>query len=1375
MSADDPHPQQGDDAPGDGPRRGSPGENGEASEGAEVASGTKERPIVAGIGASAGGVEALQAFFEAVPEGLGVAFVVVIHLSPEHRSELAAILDRTTHLTVQQVEGTMDLEGDCVYVIPPGRRLEITDTSVGAFPFEEPRGQRAPIDAFFRSLAVQHGDGFGVILTGGGSDGAVGVKAIKEAGGLILVQDPDEAAFDSMPRAAIATEVADLVLPVRDLAARLADLTHTKRRIRETLGTGAPAPLDGDGEEALGRILTHLHARTGHDFSKYKRSTVLRRVGRRMQVHRKETLKDYLAFLRQHVEEAQALFEDLLISVTTFFRDPEAWAALAEAVIPQLFDGLPRSGPEAQEEPLRLWVPGCATGEEAYSLAILLLEEAERRDVWPEVQVFASDLDAGGLATARGGRYPAAIEADLAPERLRRFFVREGDHYRVTKEVRDCVLFAQHSLLRDPPFSRLDLVSCRNLLIYLDRDLQRQVFGILHYALRPGGFLFLGSSEAAEGDYFRTLDKRHRLFQAREATGEPSRLPELLVAAPRLRTPAEHERAHREPPPPRTLHQALLEDLAPPSLVVDERRQVLHLSETAGRFLQPPGGAPTRDATELVRPELRAELRAALFRAFEHDERTLSPFVPVRFNGTPRRVALLVRPRPGEGAGQPRPSGERLALVVFVEGGEAVLGAAEGEVSEEAVQGLQAELRQTQGRMRAAREEHEATVEELRAANEELQSINEEHRSTAEELETSKEELQSINEELQTVNNELKSKLDELARAYGDLENLMVATEIGTLFLDRHLRIQRFTPQVADLFNITLSDRGRPIADFTHRLHYDGLDADARAVLDDLQPVEREVRSEDGRWFLARLRPYRTVEDKIDGVVATFVDVTGRREAEEALRAARHRLEQTLEHLPAGVVLADTAGALVYGNPTVERIFARPFIETGAFEEYGRWPLFRPDADEPFPLDRMPMTRSLTEGVVVTGEEMRVRRPDGSFRHVVVNTAPILGEDGRPVYGVAAFIDVTARRAAEEALRQSEERYRLLFEGVEEYAIFTTDPAGAITTWNSGAEALFGYPDAEALGRPGAMLFTEEDREAGVPEREMATAAKTGTASDDRWHVRQDGSRFWASGVLTALDGAGGDLRGFAKVLRDNTQRKEAEDALRWAKETLEVRVAEAAGQVRELAARLTVAEQEERQRVAQVLHDDLQQLLFGVQMQLAACLRSAEAADPEALAAEVRQADAWLDDAIETTRRLTVDISPPLLQGEGLAQALEWLVAQMETVHGLRVEVRAERDLPIPGDAMRILLFQVLRELLFNVVKHADTDRATVTLHDGDGLTITVADDGDGFDPSAVEGGTGFGLFGARERLRFFGGRMEVEAAPGEGTRVRLHVPLPE
>lgn len=714
-----------------------------------------------------------------------------------------------------------------------------------------------------------------MVLSGAGSDGAVGVKAIKEAGGIVLVQNPEEAEYSSMPRSAIATEVADFVLPIAELAHRLVDLIRAKKETNW-------ARRSDDDESFLRRILAHLRARTGHDFSHYKRTTVYRRVLRRMQVTRMDTLERYFSHLREHAEESQALLGDLLISVTTFFRDPKCFEVLARSVIPGIFEN-----PEAGV--VRVWIPGCATGEEAYSIAILLLEETARHEFRPEIQIFASDIDSNALAIAREGRYPSAIEADVNEERLRKFFTDDGDFYRVKRELRDIVLFANHSLLKDPPFSRLDLVSCRNLLIYLDRDMQQEVLTTLHYGLNPNGFLFLGSSESADtpAGLFRPIDRDARIFQS---TGR--RRDQLPALPSRMLPPLTFDRGAPAQDMrslgargAQTLHRQTLELVAPPSILVDDAYRVIHLSESVGRYLQPQGGPLSSDVTDLVREEFRLELRAALHRAFERNESSLSAALFVQFNGTARRVYLQVKPVP------PRESekGGRRALVLFIESGtdELVSGNAEGErPAGEDVRRLHQELDLMQGRLRTMREESEAANEELRAANEELQSINEEYRSTADELETSKEELQSINEELQTVNSELKLKLETVSRAHSDLQNLMAATDVGTLFLDPDLKIHRFTPRLTELFSITAGDIGRPITDFTHRVEYDDLTADARRVLRDLTPTEREIRGRSGAWYMLRLRPYRTVDDKIDGVVATFMDVTERHRMEDALRAS---------------------------------------------------------------------------------------------------------------------------------------------------------------------------------------------------------------------------------------------------------------------------------------------------------------------------------------------------------------------------------------------------------------------------------------------------------------------------------------------------------
>ncbi|NEU99534.1 chemotaxis protein CheB [Bradyrhizobium uaiense] len=881
----------------------------------EEAEPNRPKTIVVGIGASAGGVRALQDLFAALPEKTGAAFVVVVHLDPDTRSEMSNILAARTHMPVLQVGDPVALQPDHVYVIPPDRRLHITDDEIATAEFEEPRGKRAPIDLFFRSLAEQHGDGCAVILTGAGSDGAVGVRAVKESGGIILVQDPTEAEFPSMPRAAIATGIADFILPIREIAQRLTELVREKNN-------GTPADLRGLNSDLLRRILAHVRVRTGHDFSKYKRATILRRIARRMQVTRSDSPNAYYDVLRDSPDEAQALLGDLLISVTSFFRDKEAFQTLELQVIPQLFHG------KLSDRAIRVWVPGCATGEEAYSVAMLLLEQASRQDIRPTIQVFGSDIDARALAMAREGQYPAAIEADVSEDRLRRFFVKEGDHYRVRQELRDLVLFASHSLLKDPPFSRLDLIACRNLLIYLDRDLQELACNTFHYALHPDGFLMLGTSESADNPpgQFRTFDRKARIYQSSAAPGELRLLPRLLGSVAVV-----HEQAAHPMRPPSTsallneaaAHRQALEKLAPPSILVDQSHRVLHMSENAGRFLQPAGGPLSGNVVDLVRPELRFELRSALHRVFETAQPWLSLPIPVRFNGSPHRVLMHVKPAEDHDDG-----GENRAIVLFIEGG-AVEQVTDGQSAEigagnEIINRLREELQQTQARLRTTREESESANEELRAANEELQSINEEYRSTSEELETSKEELQSINEELQTVNSELKLKLEAVSRAHSDLQNLMAATDFGTLFLDSSLRIKRFTQQVTELFSITPSDEGRPISDFAHRLEYDGLVGDARRVLSNLTPIAHEIRSRDGRWYDVRLRPYRTVDDKIDGVVLTFVDMTDRRLTEEALRTSERKLRQETQLVELSrdpIFIWDFSGTILEWNRGSEQLY----------------------------------------------------------------------------------------------------------------------------------------------------------------------------------------------------------------------------------------------------------------------------------------------------------------------------------------------------------------------------------------------------------------------------------------------------------------------
>ena len=670
----------------------------------------------------------------------------------------------------------------------------------------------------------------------------------------------------------------------------------------------------------------------------------MRRVTRRMQVCRTHTLSGYADYLMVTPEEAKELFSDLLISVTMFFRDARAFDALQRHAIQPILEDVEALG----DDGVRAWVVGCATGEEAYSIAILFAEEAERRKIHVPIQIFATDLDEGALATAREGRYPKSIVADVSEERLARFFVDEGSHYSVRKEIRETVLFAHHSVLKEPPFMRLDLISCRNLLIYLERSLQQQVCGVFHYGLEPSRFLFLGSAETADtaAELFTPLDREARVYAAKPTVSH------ALPILPQFPSPERLRIQRSSPHPsydlgarPAELHVRALERGAPPSVLVDSAQNIIHMSETAGRFILHSAGPISSRLATVVRPELRLDLRLALARALDEQLPALTHSTPVAFDGERRRVSMHVVPVPTD-----ERTGAQ-ALVYFLDSGPAD-GEDFGEEEEgrpEAVRRLHGELKSLQEALVASRSGHDATIQDLRAANEELQSTNEEYRSTAEELETSREELQSINEELRTVNAELKSKLEGISSAHNDLQNLTAATEIGTLFLDADLRIRMFTPPITDLFNIAKNDVGRVITDFTKRIDYDGLAEDANRVLRELAPLEREVRSAADHWYVMRLRPYRTVENRINGVVLTFVDITQRLLAEAALSRSEQEFRALVEASSQVVYRMSPGwdrmhrlfgGGPAFGHRGAERDLGRPLHSRG---RAGHRPLSGPE------------------------------------------------------------------------------------------------------------------------------------------------------------------------------------------------------------------------------------------------------------------------------------------------------------------------------------------------------------------------------------------------------------------------------------------------
>lgn len=844
-------------------------------------------PVV-GIGASAGGLSAFEAFFSAMPadKDPGMAFVLVQHMAPDHESILVELIRRYTRMEVFEVTDGMRILPNCAYVIPPNRDMAL---SKGALQLLDPvatGSHRLSIDFFFRSLAQdQRERAICVILSGAGSDGTQGMRAIKAEGGMAMAQTPASTEYDAMPRSAIATGLIDFTLPPAEMPAQL--LAYVRGVARKA--SLRPSSIAVKVDEPIKNILTLLRAHTGHDFAQYKPNTVNRRVERRMVVQQIDRPEQYLLLLKENPAEIEALFRDLLIGVTKFFRDAEAFEAVQKQIARRL-----ASTPVGS--PVRVWALACSTGEEAYSVAILFREQMELMKQSFRLQLFATDIDSRAIATARAGLYPSSIATDVSPERLSRWFSPEGDSYRIDKSIRDTLIFSEHDVVKDPPFSRLDFISCRNLLIYMGPELQRKLFPLFHYALNQDGMLLLGSAETV-GDFeelFAPLDRKAKLYQRQETHS-----PTSLVPAPSAPRATSHRSVGRVPPPSPREPELPLRELAeraflaraPVGALVNARGDLLYVHGYTGKYLQPAPGEAGLSILRMARAGLAHELANALQRASTTKELVCYPKLRVRADGATSTINLTVEPiLPGG-----NPADEALFLVAFEEvtlsepgspayGGPGSGGGSPQEASDARIAVLTQELRAKDEYLRRTQEEAQTANEELRSANEELQSTNEELQSTNEELETSKEELQSVNEELATVNAELQTKVSDLSRANNDMNNLMAGTGVGTIFVDHQLCVRRFTPAVTPLVNLIRTDVGRPLGHIvSNLLGYDRLVSDVQEVLETLIPKEVEVKTQAAAWFLLRIRPYRTLENVIEGAVITFTEITEQKHAQGVL------------------------------------------------------------------------------------------------------------------------------------------------------------------------------------------------------------------------------------------------------------------------------------------------------------------------------------------------------------------------------------------------------------------------------------------------------------------------------------------------------------
>jgi two-component system CheB/CheR fusion protein len=823
---------------------------------------------VVGVGASAGGLAALKALLQGVPPGSGLSFVIVQHLDPTREAMLVELLQLATPMPVREAVHGMPVQPDAVYVVPPNRELTLVHGALQLALPSQPRGLGLGIDIMLASLARDVGErAAGIVLSGMGSDGTLGLQAIKRQGGLTLVQQPDTAAFDAMPRSAIAAGAAEIVCPPEAMGLRLYELHEP--------------PLSGQlgvrDQAALDEVLALLRQQCGRDLSQYKLSTLNRRVARRLAVHSLPDLPAYAEFVRHNPQELAMLFQEMLIGVTSFFRDPAVWQELLDTVLPVLLSQPATPGP------MRAWVAGCSTGEEAYSLAMAFSEAAAAQPGGPAraIQIFASDVNAEAIAVARRGRYPASAVAELSPERRARFFSPEGGEVVVEKAIREMVLFAQHDVILDPPFTRLDLLSCRNLLIYFDARLQRRLLPLFAYSLRAGGALLLGSAETvgSASGLFEPASARSRLFW-RSAQPVPGSAMEFPMPK---RTPS--GAARLEMPLPNTaldtplqplVSQLLLDEFSPPAVLVNAQGDILYISGSTGRYLEPASGKANWNLHVMARPGLRAQLAAALRQVFADGLPVTTPALRLQ-EDDPQLVALSIKSVKEATAAQ------ALALVVFQDQ-PAVRKRRRGAGAQAEGSGT-AELARWQDEVRALRQEMVASGEELQATNEELQATNEELQSANEELTTSKEEAQSMNEELQTLNSELQSKLDDLALAQSDMQNLLNSTDIATLFLDGALHVRRYTEQITRLIHLRPGDIGRPLSDLATTLVYPQLEDDARETLRSLNFVEKQVSTQSGQWYQVRIKPYRTLANLIQGVVITFIDITAAKELEARLRS----------------------------------------------------------------------------------------------------------------------------------------------------------------------------------------------------------------------------------------------------------------------------------------------------------------------------------------------------------------------------------------------------------------------------------------------------------------------------------------------------------
>lgn len=1296
-------------------------------------------PVV-GIGASAGGLAATTELVRRLGPRPGVAVVVIHHLDRNHDSTLANILSRATEMPVQAAVNGQKVQPNHIYVVLPNVDLALTGGALRVTPRVDGGGLHLPIDRFFQSLAL---DGevlaIGVLLSGTGSDGTLGVEAIKAEAGVTFAQD-GSAEHVGMPESAIATGCVDFVLPVQAIAEELI-------RIGERPAQGAQRSTAADDETQFRLILAALHKASGVDFASYKHSTLRRRIQRRVWLHRLPGLREYAALLEGDPAEASALSEEVLIHVTGFFRDPEVFEALKTQVFPRVIQLRPK------RTAIRIWVPGCSTGEEVYSLAICLLEflrDSNAADT--PIKLFGTDISAKAIEAARAGRYAESVEQEVSAGRLQAYFLRAGGLYQIRKDIRDLCVFAKHDATRDPPFSGMDLISCRNLMIYLGPTLQDRLLPILHYALKEPGFLVLGTSETTRNfPGFSALDPKHKLYTR---TAVPRRLPldftvsslpdpTLPVAAPTLgSSPLD---AYRE------ADRLVLAQFAPAGVVVTDDLVIIQFRGKTGAYLEPASGVATFDLLRMAREELRVPLRQAIDQARTERAITRKTGVFLAAKPSPRSVDIEVIPFTV-------PSTQLRCFIVLF--GEQARSATSIETSRadsplpiEAPLGpeLRNELASTRDYLQSVIEQLEAGNEEQKAANEEITSSNEELRSTNEELQITKEELQATNEELLTVNEEMIVRNAETTRVNDDLSNVLTSAEIPIVLLGGDLRIRRFTPAAGQAFRFVPTDISRPIAEVGGALAKKMAQISAQ-VVEQMRPERADMQDETGRWFAIAARPYITLDRRIEGTVVTAIDIDELTKAAERVAEARAYAESIVDTVGGGLLVLDRQSRVRSANRGFHKLFGTTpqQVEGHVLGELGQGELNDEGLSK--------RIRELSEGTVLEGLRLERHLPGVGLRVLLLNGRLMRQSE----LVLLAIEDQTTRVRAEQALAQTE----LEFRNVLSYApapIITVDAVGCVFFANEAACKLFGFEPGSLPGISFEQLVPETARADHPLHRAKCFASSSprtmGRDSQIRGR-RRNGTEFLMEVMQSHMVSEGTELVVF--FLTDLTDREKAEqEKIRGYQEKLQQMAFEAAR-----------VEQRERRRIAVELHDHIGQALALAKIKLEAT-RETLSAEPRRVVDEVVQ---LVEQSIVDTRSLTFELSPPILYDLGLKPALSWLVEDVEKRCGIVVELEAD-DEPVPLDDERAaLIFRAVRELLMNVVKHAKSPTAKVIVRrQGENVLIGVQDDGVGFDvdTSTWQGPPGFGLFSLREQISRLGGTVEIASGAHAGTRVSLRVPL--